>query len=903
MANTRSTTKTVTSEGDKTATPESQYHAPPTGNGQSILPAAPGASRQDIARLSAEFEPMNLENNGVAPGLEVETLGADVKDVMAAMADLERLELTQLNISVPKCVVLGEQSTGKSSVIEAISGIKTPRSEGTCTRCPLFIRMTSSGEKWCARVYLQKSFTFDGRRRGRKFPGWDELDKAIEISFGNADSPEKLAELIQHAQIAVLNPGQDASTFLPGCVSPNYSARQAEFSPNLVGIEISYSGLPDLSFYDLPGIIGQSEDESTEYLVQFVHDLVSNYIKDDQALILVTCSLSNDIHNSTAAGMARKHKATDRCVGVLTKPDTLAPGLRRESMIRAVFDGKSFSLGHGYFVVKNLAQDEIDAGVSHHEARVREGQFFRDTQPWSQLLSEYEDRFGTSKLQAYLSKKLASQMLTAVPSISSAIDKRIYETEEKLSKIPESPTHNAINIATKLILDFSTNVQKEMEGEFPHNKWRNAWASIQKDFSERLLALKPRLQISGDLDVNLEALTKSAAAGKTIDDSILIGSDDEDEDDKGLIMDSPSKKRKLAPTPQNMTPRSTPSNTPLHARGTTVTPSHARAGTVQPEPSRIPQKDPNCIVYQLDSLALQLHQRSKTKLPGQVEPKVENYLIIENLRYWRGPLNTFFQELQDNLGHQIQCLFARHFGPWHGAGIYKTTATILADVLNAHFAEQRVTMAKEALDDELDGPYIFHKDELEKQKSIILEAYRQARYKKRRANIFSEMEASRGRVMNEDSRESLLRKEPQIQNVLLGEPYSVELDLVAKISAYYGIASRRFHDSVCMRVESKLFKFLRMQLKDELQSRLKIFEVNGRDICIELLAESPDRFHQRRKLEDEKQRLLDGQKTLNELQQKFVGQNDRGINGLTAFSPSPLFVPTGEQMEVDLYEN
>jgi ABC-type branched-subunit amino acid transport system ATPase component len=50
---------------------------------------------------------------------------------------LEGLGLQRQSIPLPKCVVLGEQSSGKSSVIEAISGVRTPRASGTCTRCPL----------------------------------------------------------------------------------------------------------------------------------------------------------------------------------------------------------------------------------------------------------------------------------------------------------------------------------------------------------------------------------------------------------------------------------------------------------------------------------------------------------------------------------------------------------------------------------------------------------------------------------------------------------------------------------------------------------------------------------------------------------------------------------------------
>src|SRR5258707_429117 len=39
-----------------------------------------------------------------------------------------------LDLDIPVIIVLGSQSAGKSSLIEAISGITLPRASGTCTR-------------------------------------------------------------------------------------------------------------------------------------------------------------------------------------------------------------------------------------------------------------------------------------------------------------------------------------------------------------------------------------------------------------------------------------------------------------------------------------------------------------------------------------------------------------------------------------------------------------------------------------------------------------------------------------------------------------------------------------------------------------------------------------------------
>jgi hypothetical protein len=270
---------------------------------------------------------------------EIDPLGLHVKDAIATINRLEGLGLQRMEIPLPKCIVLGElrtimyrviscllttigeQSTGKSSVIEAISGIKTPRSDDTCTRCPLFIKLEPSEDPratWSATVSLRRGFAYDGKNgRGyeRRFPMWAQIPQPSTVFFAETNDPHDLEEIIKRAQLAVISPMIDYKQFLSPTLVHLGDHHKCDFSPNIVCISITHPALPALSFYDLPGIIGQAESPESQYLVKFVQDLVTDYVKDPEALILVTCSLENDIANSTAGGIARKQNATDRCIG------------------------------------------------------------------------------------------------------------------------------------------------------------------------------------------------------------------------------------------------------------------------------------------------------------------------------------------------------------------------------------------------------------------------------------------------------------------------------------------------------------------------------------------------------------------------------------------------------------
>ena len=138
----------------------------------------------------------------------------------------------------------------------------------------------------------------------------------------STNDPTALEQIIGRAQLAIISPLVDYKEFLKASKVHLDAFHRCKFSPNVVCISITHPGLPALSFYDLPGIVGQAEDPLE---VKFVRDLVVEYVKDPEALILVTCAMDNDIANSTAGGIARAMKATGRCIGTRTPSIRMLP--------------------------------------------------------------------------------------------------------------------------------------------------------------------------------------------------------------------------------------------------------------------------------------------------------------------------------------------------------------------------------------------------------------------------------------------------------------------------------------------------------------------------------------------------------------------------------------------------
>ncbi len=143
-------------------------------------------------------------------------------------------------IRLPKIAVIGSQSVGKSSLIEAISQIKLPRKAGTaCTRCPMEVILSSDDVPWICKISLRYQHEV--------------------VPFAETANKHEVTLLLRRAQLAILNPERKIDEFLElsdaECDSETVAT---QFSRDTVVIEISGAGV-DVTFIDLPGIISHTE--------------------------------------------------------------------------------------------------------------------------------------------------------------------------------------------------------------------------------------------------------------------------------------------------------------------------------------------------------------------------------------------------------------------------------------------------------------------------------------------------------------------------------------------------------------------------------------------------------------------------------------------------------------------
>lgn len=319
-------------------------------------------------------------------------------------------------LSLPEFIVVGDQSHGKSSIIEATCGISLPRSSGTCTRCPFRITTTAAqpGEAWSCTVTLSRRYVC-----GRDGKTWTNTSNTDPVYFATVTDRADLDRVLQLAQTAILNPTLDPAALLTNGAPPPPTARSLLFSYNPIELRISGEELPELSMLDLPGSINVAPDEDKQHLVKLIEKLIGAYVKNEKALILLVASMDQDLETSTAFRLVLACKALPRSMGVLTKADLFTNSTKQIERVRQTLSGEKFKLGNSWFVTKNSSQDELDNRITHLEARERETEFFRCGVPWSTELVAHSDRFGTKKLQDAISHRLVEHIESELPGMYS----------------------------------------------------------------------------------------------------------------------------------------------------------------------------------------------------------------------------------------------------------------------------------------------------------------------------------------------------------------------------------------------------------------------------------------------------------------------------------------------------
>ncbi|KAK0214372.1 P-loop containing nucleoside triphosphate hydrolase protein [Armillaria fumosa] len=404
------------------------------------------------------------------------------RQVMELYRALQDLGADRLFPTLPKIIVIGGQSTGKSSLVEAVSGINVPRDSGTCTRCPMECTMLSSSPTWSCTIYLNIKYGSDG----------SELAIPNRIRFGPDITDREVVELwIRRAQAAILGYHRRAKQDFSNMTAEELrnlvttDSQMLPFSKNIVQVELRDPLLTDLSFVDLPGIIHNAEEET----ITLINDLVTSYIEEsDNTIVLITIPMSDDIENQAAVKLAKSRDPDgDRTIGVLTKPDMLtvgASGARQKWREIILGQEEKHKLKHGYYCVRLPDDDERRRKISRDESQALAKVYFEKNSPWKEFVDR--SRFGIPSLVHDISRLLVRLIENYIPTLKKSVDDILASDRAELSALPPlPPTGEAWAQITLLIHKFCVDVQAAIEGKEEHKglvqRNRARYAQFKRD--------------------------------------------------------------------------------------------------------------------------------------------------------------------------------------------------------------------------------------------------------------------------------------------------------------------------------------------------------------------------------------------------------------------------------------
>ncbi|KAK6805510.1 hypothetical protein RDI58_003295 [Solanum bulbocastanum] len=331
--------------------------------------------------MAEEISPSNSPD-AAASAAAAASLGHSVIPIVNKLQDIFAQLGSQSTIELPQVAVVGSQSSGKSSVLEALVGRDfLPRGSDICTRRPLVLQLLQTkrnpdgtDEEWGEFLHLpgKRFFDFNEIR-------WEIQAETEREAGGNKGVSDK-------------------------------QIRLKIFSPNVL----------DITLVDLPGITKVPVGDQPSDIEARIRTMIMSYIKLPSCLILAVTPANSDLANSDALQIAGNADPDGyRTIGVITKLDIMDRGTDARNFLL----GKVIPLRLGYVGIVNrnqelnYAKQDIMMNRSIKDALVAEEKFFRSRPVYSDLA----DRCGVPQLAKKLNQVIYAGQTSVIRDLPSSL--------------------------------------------------------------------------------------------------------------------------------------------------------------------------------------------------------------------------------------------------------------------------------------------------------------------------------------------------------------------------------------------------------------------------------------------------------------------------------------------------
>jgi GTPase SAR1 family protein len=365
--------------------------------------------------------------------------------ILDTVAQVRKCGLESI-LSLPQLVVCGDQSAGKSSVLEALTGVPFPRNDNLCTRFATeIILRRANANSLTIKVIPDASRSAIAQSK----------IKAFEQSITDFEDLPRIMGLAM-AVMGLTN-------------APDSDTMPRAFSKDVLSIVIEGPARPQLTLVDIPGLIATSTRGVTAADVDMVAEITDHYIQQHRTICLAVVSATNDYANQKILQKVRDvDRDGDRTLGIITKPDGVAPGSGAERGYLELAQNKDIFFKLGWHVLKNRKFEEREFSLMERNAS--EATFFRT----SNFKSLPQSSVGIDALRIRLSLLLFEHVKRELPKLRQDLESVLHESQTQLDLLGQdrsSPSECKAYL-TQLSQDYrqlcKAAVDGHYEGEYFH---------------------------------------------------------------------------------------------------------------------------------------------------------------------------------------------------------------------------------------------------------------------------------------------------------------------------------------------------------------------------------------------------------------------------------------------------
>jgi GTP-binding protein EngB required for normal cell division len=355
-------------------------------------------------------------------------------------------------VDLPEIIVCGDQSAGKSSVLEAISGLSFPTKDNLCTRFPTELVLRREP------VPGVKITITPGPERSA-----EDREKLLSFTSSFDISNDGLGRVVDQAKEAM-----------------GLSDTKV-FSTDALRVEVCGPTQPHLTMVDLPGLFRAGNQDQSVNDAATVRAMVRSYMKRPRSIILAVVSAKSDYALQDVTELAKELDSSGvRTLGLITKPDTLDAGSDSEQAYVKLAQNKDVVLGLGWHVLRNRSYDMRNASSAERDEA--ETAFF-SSGIWGIVDPSL---LGVGSLRVRLSNVLKDQILRQLPALLQDVEVGIADCESQLARLgqPRTGLGEQRRYLMRVSQQFSDLIKAAVEGVY-NDKFFGS-AKSDKEYHKRL---------------------------------------------------------------------------------------------------------------------------------------------------------------------------------------------------------------------------------------------------------------------------------------------------------------------------------------------------------------------------------------------------------------------------------